>query len=236
MPTETERLLQAWYENRDLDARTRLIEQHLPLVRVLARRFSHRPQQLEDLTQVGALGLIKAVDRYEPRFGASLTAYAIPTIVGEIHRYLRDSAPLLRLPRGQRERAAALGRTRESLAAELGRAPTLGELATAVALPAQEVAAALADAAGERPVSLDEEIAGAEDAEASQRLERGVERVMLARGLRRLDHRERRIVQLRFYGGLSQRRIAAEVGLSQVHVSRLLERSLGKLRREIGQT
>ena len=234
MRIKDDKLLRAWFDEHDVDARARLIEQYLPLVRALARRFSHRTEQLDDLTQVGALGLIKAVDRYDPRLGATLAAYAIPTILGEIHRYLRDSASLLRLPRSQQERAAELGRQQDALTAELGRPPTIGELATAAALPVDSVVAALADAASARLVLLDDEVRGAEDADAERRLERGVDRAMLARGLRRLDRRERRIVQLRYYGGLSQRRIAAEVGLSQVHVSRLLERSLEKLRQEIG--
>lgn len=236
VPTDTERLLKAWRKDGDTDARARVIEQYLPLVRALARRFADRGEQLDDLAQVGSLGLIKAVDRYDPRFGTSLAAYAIPTILGEIRRYLRDSASPVRLPRGQWELVAEVGRRRDALAAENGRTPTLGELAAAAALPADEVATALADAAAVQPVPLEEGSEGAEDGEAARRLELGVERVMLARGLRRLDHRERRIVQLRYFGGLSQRRIAAEVGLSQVHVGRLLNRSLGKLRREIGQT
>ena len=235
MSAESESLLQAWCDDHDLDARALLIEQYLPLVRALARRFSNGAEQLDDLAQVGALGLIKAVDRYDPRCGGSLAAYAIPTILGEIHRYLRDSASLLRLPRGRRERAADLARQRDALAAELGRSPTARELATATALPVEAVTATLAELENGRLVLGELELTAAEDAEATRRLERGVERAMLARGLRRLDRRERRIVQLRYYGGLSQRRIAAEVGLSQVHVSRLLERSLDKLRREIGQ-
>ncbi len=236
MPTETDQLLQAWCDEGDADARAQLIERHLPLVRALARRFSHRGEQLDDLVQAGSLGLIKAVDRYDPGRGSSLAAYAIPTIVGEIQRYLRDSASTVRLPRRQQELAVELARQSDALAAEHGRTPTLRELAAATALPSDEVATALADVAAARPVALDENTEEAEDAGAAHRLELGVERVMLARGLRRLDHRERRIVQLRYFGGLSQRGIAAEVGLSQVHVNRLLTRSLGKLRREIGQT
>lgn len=236
VPTEIDRLLMAWCEAGDTDARAHLIERHLPLVRALARRFSHRGAQLDDLVQSGALGLIKAVDRYDPRRGSSLAAYAIPTIVGEIRRCLRDTASTIKLPRRQQELAAGLSRQRDALAAEQGRTPTIGELAVAAALPSAEVATALADVAASRPVALDEDAEGAADTEAARRLELGVERAMLARGLQRLDHRERRIVQLRYYGGLSQRGIAAEIGLSQVHVNRLLNRSLGKLREEIGQT
>lgn len=194
MSTDSELLLTAWCERRDFDARRRLIEQHLPLVRGLARRFVGDGEQLEDLVQVGSVGLIKAVDRYDPRRGSSLTAYAVPTIVGEIRRHLRDATQPLRVPRARH----ALGPVRT--------------------VPLELAADTARDRAAERGLEL------------------GEERVLLASGLRTLARRERRIVQLRYYGGLSQRRIAAELGLSQVHVSRLLRESLGKLRTEIGQT
>jgi RNA polymerase sigma-B factor len=187
-------LLTAWYERRDFDARRQLIEAHLPLVRALAGRFVRDGEQLEDLVQVGSVGLIKAVDRYDPRRGSSLTAYAVPTIVGELRRHLRDGTQPLRVPRAQR----ALGPVR--------------------AVPLEAAADEVRDTAAER------------------RLELGEERLLLESGLRTLARRERRIVQLRYFSGFSQRRIAAELGLSQVHVSRLLRESLGKLRAEIGQT
>lgn len=194
MSTDSQLLLTAWCERRDVDARRRLIEQHLPLVRGLAYRFVRDGEQLEDLVQVGSIGLIKAVDRYDPRRGSSLTAYAVPTIVGEIRRHLRDATQPLRVPRARR----ALGPV--------------------------------------RAVPLELEAGAARDTAAERRLELGEERVLLASGLRTLATRERRIVQLHYFGELSQRRIAAELGLSQVHVSRLLRQSLGKLRTEIGQT
>jgi RNA polymerase sigma-B factor len=191
---DSQLLLTAWCERRDFDARRRLIEAQLPLVRALASRFVRDGEQLEDLVQVGSVGLIKAVDRYDPRRGSSLTAYAVPTIVGEIRRHLRDGTQPLRVPRAQR----ALSRVR--------------------AVPLEAAADLVRDTAAER------------------RLELGEERLLLESGLQTLARRERRIVQLRYFGGLSQRRIAAELGLSQVHVSRLLRESLGKLRAEIGQT
>jgi RNA polymerase sigma-B factor len=194
MSEDSRLLLNAWYEQKDVEARRRLIEKHLPLVRSLASRFVRDGEQLEDLVQVGSVGLIKAVDRFDPRRGASLRAYAIPTIIGEIRRHLRDGTQPLRVPRAQR----ALGPV--------------------------------------RAVPLELEAYTARDTAAERRLELGEERVLLASGLRTLASRERHIVQLRYYGGLSQRRIAAELGLSQVHVSRLLRQSLGKLRAEIGQT
>jgi RNA polymerase sigma-B factor len=194
MSADSQPLLTAWYERRDFDARRRLIEGQLPLVRALAGRFVRDGEQLEDLVQVGSVGLIKAVDRYDPRRGSSLTAYAVPTIVGEIRRHLRDGTQPLRVPRAQR-----------------GLSPVR-------AVPLEAAEDLVSDAAAER------------------RFELGEERLLLESGLRTLARRERRIVQLRYFGGLSQRRIAAELGLSQVHVSRLLRQSLVKLRAEIGQT
>jgi RNA polymerase sigma-B factor len=185
-------LLTAWCERRDVEARRLLIEQHLPLVRVLASRFVRHGEQLDDLAQIGAVGLIKAVDRFDASRGNSLVAYAVPTILGEIRRHLRDGAQPVRLPRDGRDHAPV------------------------------------------RAVPLDVEAEAARDAAAERRLELGEERILIARGLRKLARRERRIVSLRYFGGLSQRRIAAELGLSQVHVSRLLNQSLGKLRAEIG--
>ena len=191
---DSQLLLTAWCEHRDFDARRRLIEAHLPLVRALASRFVRDGEQLDDLVQVGSVGLIKAVDRYDPCRGSSLTAYAVPTIVGELRRHLRDRTQPLRVPRAQR----GVSQVR--------------------AVPLEGAADMVRDTAAER------------------RLELGEERLLLESGLRTLARRERRIVQLRYFGGLSQRRIAAELGLSQVHVSRLLRESLGKLRAEIGQT
>ena len=192
MTTATGELLTAWCERRDVEARRLLIEQHLPLVRVLASRFVRHGEQLDDLAQIGAVGLIKAVDRFDASRGSSLVAYAVPTILGEIRRHLRDGAQPVRLPRDGREQTPV------------------------------------------RAVPLDVEAEAARDAAAERRLELGEERILIARGLRKLARRERRIVSLRYFGGFSQRRIAAELGLSQVHVSRLLDQSLGKLRAEIG--
>ena len=193
--SQSAELLQSWCDHRDPDARRRLIELHLPLVRSLAKRFAHRGEQLDDLTQVGAVGLINAIDRYDPGRGSSLTAYAVPTIVGEIRRHLRDSAQPLRPPRRD------------------GGAPVVV-----------------------RSVPLDEAGAVSRDSAAERGLELGEERVVLEAGLRALPRRQRRIVQLHYFGNLSQRGIASELGLSQVHVSRLLQQSLGTLRREIGRT
>ncbi len=195
MAADSQELLRAWCDNGDRDARQRLIELHLPLVRALARRFARRGEQFEDLVQVGAVGLIKAIDRYDPTRGSSLTAYAVPTIVGEIRRHLRDSTQPLRLPRPDGGRRVVV-----------------------------------------RSVALDADAPSSRDAGAERGLELGEERALIAAGLRALPRRQRRIVQLHYFANLSQRGIASELGLSQVHVSRLLQDSLGKLRQEIGQT
>ncbi len=177
------------------EERQRLIEQHLPLVRSIARRYAHRGESFDDLVQVGAEGLIKAVDRFDPRRGVTLGAYAAPTIAGEIQRHLRDRVTLIRIPRGAGEEAAA------------ARYP----------LPLEAAAGAQPDRAAEAG------LAGSED------------RALVANGLRVLPRRERRVLELRYYGDLSQRRIAMELGISQVHVSRLLRASLGRLGSELGR-
>jgi RNA polymerase sigma-B factor len=230
--TDSEMLLKSWCERRDPETRRELIERHLPLVNALVRRFAGRGEQLDDLAQIGAIGLIKAVDRFDPRRGDSLAAYAIPTIQGEIRRHLRDGAQPLRLPRARRELRAHVAKRCDALTAEGGRPPTVAELAAETGRSVEEVGEALTPI---RLVPLDGYAATARDRAAERRLELGEERALIESGLRTLGRRERRIVQLRYYGGLSQRGIAAEVGLSQVHVSRLLRESLGKLRHEIGQ-
>jgi RNA polymerase sigma-B factor len=229
---DSEMLLKSWCERRDPDARRQLIERHLPLVRALVRRFAGRGEQLDDLTQIGAIGLIKAVDRFDPQRGVSLAAYAIPTIQGEVRRHLRDRAEPLRLPRSRGELGAHLAKRREALTAERGRPPTLAELAAAAGRSLEEVGEALEQI---RSVPLDRYAATVPDGAAERRLELGEERAALERGLRALGRRERRIVGLRYFAGMSQSCIAAEIGLSQVHVSRLLRESLGKLRDELGQ-
>jgi RNA polymerase sigma-B factor len=182
-------LVEAPWETRAAEARELLIQQHLPLVRTLARRFAGRGEQLDDLVQVGAIGLIKAVDRFDPARG-DLVAYAVPTILGEIRRYLRDRASPVRVPRGEQQPGGA----------------------TVVALP------------------LTEELAD----DGGHGIEVGEQRALLGPGLQALSPRERRVVHLRYFVGLSQQRIAAELGLSQTHVSRLLRTSLEKLREQIG--
>jgi RNA polymerase sigma-B factor len=231
---ETRSLLRTYCETGDWAARERLIELHLPLVRMLARRYANCGEQLEDLVQVGSVGLIEAIDRFDPERGSELTSYAAPTIVGEIKRHLRDRTSTVRIPRRLAELNGRLRPHRESLAAELSRTPTLSEVARDAGIDEAEAAAAIATERARAVVSLpatdgaSAELDGAivvDDTFASCD-----DRLLLAAGFRTLDERERRILHLRYFAGLSQGEIAREVGVSRIQVSRLIRASLERLR------
>jgi RNA polymerase sigma-B factor len=202
-------------------ARRRTIESHLPLVRAQALRFVRRGEPLEDLIQVGCVGLIHAVDRYDPRRGP-FEAYAIPTIAGEIRRHLRDSSQAVRVPRRAAEDYARVYRARFELEARTGQTPTAAELARAAGVSPATVADALdpprLEPLGDDDGAPDDPIAALDD------------RLALFDAVRALPLRERRILLLSFYGERSQRGIADDVGLSQIHVSRLLRAALERLR------
>ena len=209
--------------------REELIERHLPLVRRLARRFAHRGVELEDLVQVGSIGLINAVDRFDPSRGCSFGAYAVPSIVGEIKRHLRDAGCVIRLPRRiQEEREQVRGAERE-LGGLLGRAPTTAELAARVGISFEEVELALASDNARTPCSLiDGDVGSGWDfRDASDA------RVAVDVAFRRLSDRERRVLERRFFDDLSQEDIATEIGISQVHVSRTIKSALERLRVEL---
>ena len=230
-------LLREYREHGDLRARERLIQQYMPLVKSLARRHSRGSEQYEDLVQVGCIGLIKAVDRFEPT-RAEFGAFAIPNVAGEIKRYLRDRACVIRIPRRLQELRQDVFACSAELSAQLERPATLSEIAEHAGVTEPEVAAALASERAQSPVSLSapETERGNEDLEPQFEggYERGEQRALLAAGFRVLDERERRLLHLRFFAGLSQPQIAHEVGLSQINVSRLTRRALVKLRAEIG--
>lgn len=214
----------------DFDAgavRGERIRSHLSLVEGIARRFDHRGEELEDLVQVGTVGLIAAVDRFRPERGSDFVAYAAPTIAGEIRRHLRDRSGTVRLPRRLYELRGRLGAAESDLAAALGRAPTTPELARALAAPEEDVARLLADRAPGAAHAPDEP--AGEDAHAGTE-----ERLVVVEALRSLDERRRTIVHLRFFAGLSQAEIGARLGLSQVHVSRLLRSALEELGPRVG--
>jgi RNA polymerase sigma-B factor len=219
----------------DLAARERLIEAHLPLVRALARRYAHRGERLEDLVQVGAIGLIEAIDRFDPAKGHDLASFAVPTITGHIRNHLRDRAELVRIPRRVGELSVRLRADRRELAARLARTPTVSELARQAGIGEDEALEAMATERARTPLPLPP--AGGVGADPAIRVDDAFasadDRLLLAAGFRALDARQRRILHLRFFAGLSQAEIAREVGLSQIQVSRLIRASLERLRRAL---
>ena len=238
---ETQALLRAYHEHGDPKARERLIEQHLPLVRALARRYSGRSEQLEDLIQVGSIGLIKAIDRFDIDRGVELTTYAIPTIIGELKRHFRDKGWAVHVPRRLKELSLQLTQHVEELSGKLGRSPTVAELAERAEVSEEEVVEALEIGQAYSTLSLSS-APGDDDSDLDPLgsigthepgYETSEDRTLLLPGFRALDERERKIMHLRFFGGLTQSEIAAEVGISQMHVSRLIRRSLEKMRTEI---
>jgi RNA polymerase sigma-B factor len=217
----------------DERVRERMIERYLPLARSLARRYRRTPVPMDDLVQVASMGLVKAVDRWDPGRGVAFVSYAEPTILGELRRYFRDSSWDVRPPRRIQELCLALEPTREQLAATTGREPTVAELAERLDRPPGEVLEAMSAGQGRMVPSLDE---GGEAASAAERVgapDRGYDRVESDDAFERitsiLDRRAREIVRLRFEEDLRQSEIAVRVGLSQMHVSRLLRSSLETL-------
>jgi RNA polymerase sigma factor (sigma-70 family) len=215
-------------------AKEELVQSHMPLVRAMARRYGGRGEELEDLVQVGALGLIKSSARFDPGRGVAFASFAAPAVEGEIRRHLSERTGGLRLPRETQRLSSELERCESELAAALGRSPTVAELAAALDADEREVERLIEAVLARHPVA----IPGDDSAEGlpADQLEPTAEsehRVLLARGLRVLNERERRIVFLRFNADMTERQIARTLGISQAHVSRLLDAALGKLRTEL---
>jgi len=218
--------------------RDELVETHLPLVEYLARRFRNRGELHDDLVQVATIGLIKSVDRFDLERGVEFSTYATPTIVGEIKRHFRDKGWAIRVPRRLQELKLSLAKATSELAQRNGRSPTVAELATYLGMSEEDVLEGLESANAYSTVSLDTPKSGDSDALAvadtlgviDESLE-GVEyRESLKPLLDQLPAREKRILLLRFFGNMTQSQIAAELGISQMHVSRLLARTLAQLR------
>ncbi len=225
-------------DDERLRIRGELVELHLPLVEYLARRFRNRGEWLDDLTQVATIGLIKSIDRFDLARGVEFSTYATPTIVGEIKRHFRDKGWAVRVPRRLQELKLALTKAIGDLAQREGRAPTVAELAEHLQMSEEDVLEGLESANAYSTVSLDAPDSGDEDAPAvaeslgmlDDALE-GVEyRESLKPLLERLPPREKKILLLRFFGNMTQSQIATELGISQMHVSRLLARTLTQLR------
>ena len=243
MSTRSDRqLLREYHEQGNVAARDELIERYMTLVRSLARRYSYRGEQLEDLVQIGAIGLIKAIDRFDIDRGVELTTYATPNIIGEIKRHFRDKGWSVRVPRGLQELNVQLSRLIEQLTVQLGRSPTIPELAKAAEVGEEEVLEALESSRAYTSLSLSTGATTDDDEELDPLESIGTEEpqyeisedwAVLAPGLKALDDRERAILHLRFFKGLTQSQIAQEIGISQMHVSRLIRRALQKIRAEI---
>ena len=244
MAADDKILLRRYHEDGDLAAREELIERYLSLVRSLARRYAYRGEQLDDLVQIGAIGLIKAIDRFDLERGVELTTYATPNIIGEIKRHFRDKGWSVRVPRGLQELNVKVSKLIEQQTVQLGRSPTIPELAKAAGVEEEQVLEALESGRAYSSVSLSTGGGSDEDGELDpleslgtieHEYEVAEDRAVLAPGFQVLDERERKILHLRFFSGLTQSQIAAEIGISQMHVSRLIRRSLEKIREEIAE-
>ncbi len=224
-------------------ARDDLVHLHLSLVEHCARRFRNRGEPFEDLVQVGTIGLIKAIDRFETDRGVEFSTYATPTVIGEIKRHFRDKGWAIRVPCRLQELKLALTKATGELSQRNGRAPTVAELAAHLGMSQEEVLEGLESANAYSAVSLDAPDGGDEDAPAvadslgvtDESLE-GVEyRESLKPLLEKLPPREKKILLLRFFRNMTQSQIAEEIGVSQMHVSRLLNRTLVQLRTSLEQ-
>ncbi len=238
--TNVEALLVAYHRDGDESAREQALVELMPLVRALASRYAGRGEPIEDLVQVGSIGLIKAVDRFDVDRGVDIASYAVPTIVGEIRRHFRDKAWAMHVPRRLKELSLRLSRTLDQLTTELGRSPTIAELAAAAGVDEEDAIDALDSMNAYSTRSLHAPFDDSSDDSLSERLgadELGYAEVeegsIVSAGLDALDERERQIVELRFFHELTQSQIASEIGISQMHVSRLLRRALATMRGRI---
>ena len=236
---ETERqLLVRYHEEGDLAAREELCERFLPLALDLALRYTYTDEPLDDLVQVASLGLIKAIDRFEPGRGTKFTSYAAPTILGELKRHFRDKGWSLHVPRDLQERTLAVSRETEALSKRLGRSPKVREVADALGCTVENVLEAQEAAASYEAASLDAPAARDDDESASLVDLLGDEdgaydlvedRQAIASTWKALPDVERQVLELRFVHDLTQREIGEQIGYSQMHVSRLLRRALTRL-------
>jgi RNA polymerase sigma-B factor len=226
---------------RDQAARAELVSLYLPMARRMASRYSGVSESYDDLLQVASLGLLNAIDRFDPSRGTPFAGFAKPTILGELKRHFRDKVWTVRVPRSLHDRLAQVENATEALTLELHRPPSVGELAGKVGIEASEVLEILEAKHNRRPLSLDAPPVGEdpEDASGAEWIGRADgnydlvdDRLAMETVLPRLDEREREVLRLRFVEELPQTEIALRIGCSQMHVSRLLRRTLDKLREE----
>jgi RNA polymerase sigma-B factor len=232
------RLLKAYHENGDARARDELCDRFMPLARQLARRYQRGHEPLDDLVQVASLGLIKAIDRYSLERGTAFSSYAVPTILGELKRYFRDVGWAVHVPRGMQERIMQVNATVEMLSRRLGRSPTPAEVGKEIGSSPEAVLEAMEASVAYEASSLDAprtndsdsdsyaESIGADD-DAYEQIEY---MQTIAPTMRALPERDRLVLKLRFEDDLTQSEIADRIGVSQMHVSRLIRRALARLR------
>ena len=214
-----------------------MIERYVPLADSLARRYGHTSEPLDDLVQVARLGLVKAVDRWDPHRGTAFSTFAVPTIMGELRRYFRDRTWTVRTPRDLQELYLAARRTRDRLALELGHEPTAADVAEALGRTVEDIVEALQAGDAHSPSSLDAPVRGEDGVTRADRVPDGRRDIAAAEDAAALnqlgevlDSRSREVIRLRFQEDMLQREIAERVGVSQMHVSRLLAEAVTRMR------
>jgi RNA polymerase sigma-B factor len=241
---EDRRLLLQYHEGGDATARDALVERFLPLARQLARRYQRGGEPLDDLVQVASLGLLKAIDRFDPHRETAFSSFAVPTILGELKRHFRDKGWSVRVPRDLQELAVKVDRVGDQMSRELGRAPTPAEIAESIGVPAEQVLEAREAAGAYRAVSLDRPRDDDEEGDGGMGDAVGIEdpgfglaedSATVERLMRVLSAREREVLRLRFAEDLTQSEIGARVGVSQMHVSRLIRQAVAQLRAAAGE-
>jgi RNA polymerase sigma-B factor len=235
-PEATLERFREYRRTHDRGLRNRLIEEHLGLARSLARRFANRNEPLDDLEQVAMLGVLKAVERFDPEHGTPFAAFAIPTVVGELRRHFRDRGWMVRVPRRVQDLHLRIGTVVSELSQQLGRSPSPTEIAEAAGVRDEDVLEALEAGNRYRPTSLDVAATGSDGdarmAHSDIEMHSVEDRAHLLHLLQRLPERERRVMYMRYFEDMTQAEIAEAIGVSQMHVSRLLTRSLAALNRE----
>jgi RNA polymerase sigma-B factor len=230
-------------EQRDPAAREELVRRYLPFAKNLALRYRGASESFDDLLQVANLGLVNAVDRFDPARGTPFAAFASPTILGELKRHFRDRVWTVRVPRGLHDRMAEVEKATTTLTVELQRSPSVGEIATKLEIEPAEVLEVLEANHNRRPLSLDRPVGGEDDeSPASEWVgddDEGYEliddKLALEGVLPQLDDRERLILRLRFVEDMTQSQIADQIGHSQMHVSRILRRTLERIREQVAE-
>lgn len=239
---KTRELFRRFKEEGDMDAREKLVMSHLNLVRFIANKFKNRGEPIDDLIQVGYLGLLKAIDRFDPSRGLEFTTFATPTIMGEIRRHFRDKGWSVRVPRRLQELSAKVNQATDTLTSQLQRSPTIAEIADYLDATVDEVLEAMESSSAYSSVSL-EAPSGADDDDTPSVIDRYAtedsdlaftdDRIIIEEALASFSPRERDVIEMRFLKGMTQIEIAEKLGISQVQVSRLLRRTLKKIQDKI---